>query len=983
MSDVLLSVSNSHVFYKGRDPVPAETLHKPYFWAFPPRGGDVKGLRRSILQNVEHAKAEPQGDNDHPLAGVTELGPVEQVESFWRDETREAFRVYTRHPAIGAKISDHVFDKFDAYTAEHDIPYQQRLAVDLAAQGHWPFATGGVKKTLDVMVFDIETTQYGNKGVRNDQLPIDVMGYARFPFTYQAKVDLASESFDLDILDAPQDWEAPEIVQVTAVNPDEEIDLLADFCQVVRTADIISGHNVFGFDNLKIHDRIEGYLKGARKDANLSPETEKLFTETLSTWLWKDKTYQFGRPDDIAVLHPSTLDTLLAARRFYFFRDDFTLKGMAPFLGIDIPDRQYVDAHALDVRKPETLKYHLDDIREQLGLSMHFMLQALPLAFATGMTFEHLFQGMNTKMWDHIGMIRGAHRKRLIPATSRAQAICGRAQRGTGMTQPKMDDIVRYARGLRGDEREGQSGREFMRVAKYGDEMPEWVEYPNLITDVSPEATDANGYAIAGGMTLHPQDLSSHFIPWWHVVAADVGAMYPTILKALNVGADTIQLARTGETPDAWVWLKRVDAEFQDSGAYVTRPPNTDEEYADRGVMVGIKKREAPGGVNLGMSAILGMITKVKRALAAAKAPGSGADPAEIKRLQLNYASLKAARNAGTHGILVAVNVSCRQFNVLAGAHITTEGQRILHESLRDLEAKGIRVVYGDTDGIYLACGRNGANIPNVAAAYNAANLANPDDWMTTPEDAVTAVDELNERFRRELDYQDFELEPELHDAMVFVVHKNYLIFDAYDGKLHMETKGNNFKGSDKADLARMELAKIMERSMGENLVWKDEEGARKSMQNSIKRAAAEAVTNLQVSTADPKDLILVQNVRPAKAYKPNPDGTPSTFAKRSEALDALLRRAGMDPLRAARKFKFVVANRPLPGLEVAGKRRPGIKPIEFMWPKDVLEMAEFKKEGYRIDLEWYKDMLQKYIQGAFGFDDLSTVEKTSLDQWL
>ena len=41
---------------------------------------------------------------------------------------------------------------------------------------------------------------------------------------------------------------------------------------------------------------------------------------------------------------------------------------------------------------------------------------------------------------------------------------------------------------------------------------------------------------------------------------------------------------------------------------------------------------------------------------------------------------------------------------------------------------------------------------------------------------------------------------------MIFVKHKNYLIFDSKNGKIEMITKGNNFKGSDKADIARKAL---------------------------------------------------------------------------------------------------------------------------------------------------------------------------------
>ena len=65
--------------------------------------------------------------------------------------------------------------------------------------------------------------------------------------------------------------------------------------------------------------------------------------------------------------------------------------------------------------------------------------------------------------------------------------------------------------------------------------------------------------------------------------------------------------------------------------------------------------------------------------------------------------------------------------------------------------------------------------------------------------------------------YSDFELEAEKHDAMIFVKHKNYLIFDSKDGKIEMNTKGNNFKGSDKANIARKILETIMLNTLKEN----------------------------------------------------------------------------------------------------------------------------------------------------------------------
>ncbi len=74
---------------------------------------------------------------------------------------------------------------------------------------------------------------------------------------------------------------------------------------------------------------------------------------------------------------------------------------------------------------------------------------------------------------------------------------------------------------------------------------------------------DILNYHMPGGMTIKPdKEANSHFIPWWYVVVADVGAMYPTILKAMNVGADTVRLAKKDETPDDYIWLKKIPKEF-------------------------------------------------------------------------------------------------------------------------------------------------------------------------------------------------------------------------------------------------------------------------------------------------------------------------------------------------------------------------------------------------------------------------------------
>ncbi|MGB1697423.1 MAG: DNA polymerase elongation subunit (family B), partial [Thermoplasmatota archaeon] len=496
---------------------------------------------------------------------------------------------------------------------------------------------------------------------------------------------------------------------------------------------------------------------------------------------------------------------------------------------------------------------------------------------------------------------------------------------------------------------------------------------------------------IVGGLTLKPDsDLKSHFVPWFHVVEADVGAMYPTILKAQNLTADTVQPARAGETVDDWIWLDRLDPLFVENESYQVRKPTAEETFTKgRGWMIGVKKSTDEGMVNKAMTGILHTIQKVKDARADAKKSGAPKD--ELRIHDMTYASLKAARNAGTHGILVAVNVSCRQFNMWGGANITTVGQKILHETREDFEKRGIRVVYGDTDGIYLGCSKSVGNLPEMAAALGADEKPDDSKWITRPEDAIRAVHEMNDHWREFLNYPGFELEAEEYDAMVYVVHKNYLKFSTKDGKLALETKGNNFKGSDKAPLAQSLLGEIMERAMKEVSSWDDEDDARERMKTAIKRATTDVMKDRDVSGTEWDQLTLRQSVRPIRGYKPNPDGSASSFAMRTAAIEQVLG----EELTAGRKMKFIVCKQPLPAYiqppaqEWARKRlqafhldmgikkpsKSGIKPIEYMWPIDLVE-------PHMIDLTWYKDMVEKYIMGAFGFNSLELATQRDLSSW-
>jgi DNA polymerase elongation subunit (family B) len=364
----------------------------------------------------------------------------------------------------------------------------------------------------------------------------------------------------------------------------------------------------------------------------------------------------------------------------------------------------------------------------------------------------------------------------------------------------------------------------------------------------------------------------------------------------------------------------------------------------------------------------MNVIAKIKKELKDAKEKG---DKLELQRLKMMYQSMKGARNAGTHGIISAPTVSGRQFNLWGAAAITTKGQMILSDTLRYLEDRNIRVVYGDTDGIYLGCSRSAGNLPEFSKALGFSLSQDDKTWLTKPEVAVAAIEQCNKKWQNDLKYPDFELEAEQHDAMIFVKHKNYLIFDVKDGKIEMTTKGNNFKGSDKANIARKVLEKIMMGVLKDNPCWDDEEKARKAIKNSIMSKTKDSLLKLDLSQVDINDLTLIQSVQPSKRYKTIRDGSTSVFGKRSAALEKLIDQQ----IKTRIKMKFVVTKRPLPG--IMNPSKSGVKPIDYMYPVDLL------KDVKEIDLEWYKKMIENYIEGAFGLSDISATEQKGLDAWM
>ena len=1011
----LLNLSNSHLFWQGKPPEPIEPLHRPFFLAFPQDPHEpIHKAHKRLLDLVDAARGQPSEEN--PLAKALEVREPTRYKSFWNHgQSRDVIPVVAKRSYWVPDISDELFFRHGFYTMEHDIPYTERAAADLAAEkGWWLLDSHGHPNKLSVLTYDIETTQYGKGGLKGDpmqdlpppdvqgrgrtnagaSIPIDMIGYAEFEVEYAAQKDLDTEQFDFHFRHIPNDWAACEVQQLVSRNQDEEIDNLMRFTQYAVTKDVIAGHNILGFDNKQVHDRVLDMLAADQRRQTLGPNVREWFQRYTTVYSRPDKSFHWGERQDTAVLHPISLDTFHAARKFYFFHDDFTLKGLAPWLGVNVPDRVYLEPHQMGL-DAKTMLYNKHDIQEQVGVTQMLIAQALPLCFTVNLPLEDLLTGGNTKMWDHMAFLRARRLHKMMPATARAQGVARSIQRYVGKPFPTRDEVAAAIRDLPPEERATSANKEIVRVAKQGPEMPFWCEHPGVIVKADPgasgDADDPNGYAIPGGMTLKPDsELKSHFVPWFHVVAADVGAMYPTILKARNLTADTVVPARAGEVPDDWIWLFELDSEFVASGKYVVKKADpADSLTKGKGWLIGVKHNPEPGMVNLAMTGILSTIQKVKTARARAKKDNAPKDA--IRILDMTYASLKAARNAGTHGILVAVNVSCRQFNVWGGANITTIGQRILQETLDDFQAKKMRVVYGDTDGIYIGCSKSAGNIPHFAAALGADLDPEENKWITMPADALAAIAAANRKWRDALDYEGFELEAETHDAMVFVVHKNYLIFDAKGDKIALETKGNNFKASDKAPLTQGLLRDIMAKALRDVASWTQEDAAREAMKVAIKKATKEVMATVQVAKTDWADLILRQSVSPIKSYEPNPDGTLRSQAVRTAALEDLLGEA----ITATRKFKFIVCREPLPlykederkerkraelarsghQLVVKEPKNRGLKPIEYMWPIEKVKPAQ-------VDWVWYKSMVEDYIKGAFGFDSLELATQRDLSSW-
>ncbi|RLF51110.1 MAG: DNA polymerase elongation subunit (family B), partial [Thermoplasmata archaeon] len=184
---MLINASPSYLYWQGKVQ-PVEEMHMPYFLVFPPEGVDVVEARNKVIRELS-------GDTR-----IKKIGEIEEYTSFWNPSIkRKVFKIYTKHPSNVPEMSDKIF-KMGLYTAEHDIPYHERVLTDLAAKGIWIFDTDGKERNVRVLVYDIEMTKYGKE--RN--VPIDIIGYSKLTLSFVSRKDLQNEDFFFEITNLPE-----------------------------------------------------------------------------------------------------------------------------------------------------------------------------------------------------------------------------------------------------------------------------------------------------------------------------------------------------------------------------------------------------------------------------------------------------------------------------------------------------------------------------------------------------------------------------------------------------------------------------------------------------------------------------------------------------------------------------------------------------------------------------------------------------------
>jgi len=665
-----LNNSNKHIFASNQELASLKDIHRPYFL-----------LRWDKLTEDARKDFEKYVQTN---TDIRKVGKEETYESSVRftATTRDKVvvkKVYCKYPSLVPTVSDDLFLRYRNYGAEvyqFDIPYRSLVLLENCASNipeKYLFNTNNKDETLKILSYDIETLNDGT---------ICIIGYSSFNIVIDSYFDISKEESRFEIVNAPN-WEDLEVKQLIC-KPEEEHKALYSFAKLIMDHDILVGHNVLAFDNKELVERVKYHVEAG----NYGNQHLKVINKFLNIYTQETKMFNMGKSEDAMLIFPNSLDTLLAFRRLYMNLPSYTLKNLAKEFNINIKDRVYFDSidfskvtkdsYGSDLFK-KFIIYNEHDVIEQNGLTLIALPSILAMSFLTCSPLDEAVIKSNTKMGDNVAIVRSIYHKRVFPPTLSADSVCKELIKQFDsyfLTQNDLKDM-------------NTENKMLLKVAKYGDEVPLFVYYPTLVT--YSETT--------GGLTEHPGDDEGHLpstdaylLPYYKIVNPDVGALYPTILKAKNSCSDSVRFALKDEEVMDWIWIPNITVkkdkkiisiilEVELQSPFHTKKPEL--EYQNSGIMFGVIINKNEGMISKALGGVLDLTTKIKYDKKAEK------DKDKLDILAGLYASLKSVRNSFTHGLILAFTVSCRQSNLAAGSLIPSTGNEIMfniYEEIKKLE---------------------------------------------------------------------------------------------------------------------------------------------------------------------------------------------------------------------------------------------------------------------------------------------------------
>ncbi|MHB8153843.1 MAG: 3'-5' exonuclease family protein, partial [Bacillati bacterium] len=465
--------------------------------------------------------------------------------------------------------------------------------------------------------------------------------------------------------------------------------ILLPFVNHLESSDIIIGHNILEYDNIEIAEKLKQY---------------QIFNDYLKTYAYQHKGFFRGRiAEKMMTFYPMSFDTLLAARFLWKDESDvgYGLKNLAIKFKIArdgrVYERHFGGFGNWDNSNPLCLEYNADDIRDTFGI---FKLQAKAILvnmLISGESFEDVISGSNGRMADQMSLIRSYNEEINAPMINPMKAAKGLFNHFNGELKTKKEIFEFFRTHTKCDdsclEQEDRSQlisdeydddetisifteadwkiqENILRLVKYGEEMPDWVEYyPFLCGKFTYGGKKYIGYVSTGGKTVPPTE---PMVPLHDVWKGDVAAQYPSILEAKNITANTVKLSRKGDPVDGWCWFRAINHK-ELLNMFEWRPAS-DFAFSDgEGYFIGYYVRNKVGYITRALRGIITAVGKYKKM--------KGWEDAYQK-------ALKPMRNAMTHGVLLSLDSTCQQFN-LAGCAIPTLGQEITTQLNSYIETNG------------------------------------------------------------------------------------------------------------------------------------------------------------------------------------------------------------------------------------------------------------------------------------------------------